>query len=214
MYNKGAVMGKSAKSSQNISIVKRVGIGFGVLVLVGIIGSHNQPTTLNATTASQATKSSTLKNVGSAATQQATKAPVVTTQTTTELQSIPYSSTTVNSAAMPQGQSEVTTMGLNGMQTLTYKVTLTNGLQTNKQLVSSVITSAPVAQVTTVGTYIAPTPAPTTTESTYTNVDGNQVESPDSNTAGATALCNDGSYSHSEHRSGTCSDHGGVQQWL
>jgi hypothetical protein len=32
--------------------------------------------------------------------------------------------------------------------------------------------------------------------------------------AGETALCNDGTYSFSEHRSGTCSHHGGVAQWL
>jgi hypothetical protein len=30
---------------------------------------------------------------------------------------------------------------------------------------------------------------------------------------GATAVCNDGSYSHSAHRSGTCSRHGGVKTW-
>ena len=32
--------------------------------------------------------------------------------------------------------------------------------------------------------------------------------------AGATALCRDGSYSYSQHHSGTCSQHGGVAQWL
>src|SRR4051812_27623885 len=31
---------------------------------------------------------------------------------------------------------------------------------------------------------------------------------------GATARCNDGTYSHSRHRSGTCSHHGGVAAWL
>jgi len=30
---------------------------------------------------------------------------------------------------------------------------------------------------------------------------------------GATAKCRDGTYSHSAHRSGTCSRHGGVAQW-
>lgn len=30
----------------------------------------------------------------------------------------------------------------------------------------------------------------------------------------ATAQCNDGTYSKSQHRSGTCSHHGGVKQWL
>jgi hypothetical protein len=32
--------------------------------------------------------------------------------------------------------------------------------------------------------------------------------------AGATAQCRDGSYSFSQHRSGTCSGHGGVAVWL
>ena len=31
---------------------------------------------------------------------------------------------------------------------------------------------------------------------------------------GATALCKDGTYSYSQHHSGTCSHHGGVAQWL
>ena len=30
---------------------------------------------------------------------------------------------------------------------------------------------------------------------------------------GATAMCGDGTYSHSAHRSGTCSRHGGVKTW-
>jgi hypothetical protein len=31
---------------------------------------------------------------------------------------------------------------------------------------------------------------------------------------GATAICNDGTCSNSQHRSGTCSHHGGVRQWI
>jgi len=32
--------------------------------------------------------------------------------------------------------------------------------------------------------------------------------------AGATAICNDGTYSYSQHRQGTCSHHHGVRAWL
>ncbi|WP_331271350.1 DUF3761 domain-containing protein [Mycobacterium simiae] len=39
----------------------------------------------------------------------------------------------------------------------------------------------------------------------YTNSSGNRVESPDQNPSNATAVCCDGSTSHSQHRSGTCS---------
>jgi Protein of unknown function (DUF3761) len=39
------------------------------------------------------------------------------------------------------------------------------------------------------------------------------VESPDSSTSNVTAICRDGSDSHSLTHSGTCSGHGGVAQW-
>jgi uncharacterized protein DUF3761 len=51
----------------------------------------------------------------------------------------------------------------------------------------------------------------------YTNVDGKHVKSPTKAAAppkGSTARCRDGSYSFSAHRSGTCSHHGGVADWL
>lgn len=60
-------------------------------------------------------------------------------------------------------------------------------------------------------------PAPVCTNGTYVNSAGNIVCSPvESPTvpAGATARCVDGTYSFSESRSGTCSHHGGVAEWL
>jgi len=66
-----------------------------------------------------------------------------------------------------------------------------------------------------------PTVATSTTlsnNSYYTNVDGNSVHSPAYSSNGipdgATAQCGDGTYSFSQHHSGTCSHHGGVSQWL
>jgi hypothetical protein len=52
---------------------------------------------------------------------------------------------------------------------------------------------------------------------TYENSAGNIVCKPYENPsqpAGATAQCEDGTYSFSESRSGTCSHHGGVARWL
>jgi hypothetical protein len=85
----------------------------------------------------------------------------------------------------------------------------------------STASSAPPSSNTTV------TPAPNTgatdtnlsNNNTYTNSDGNTVHSLATSTdnttpAGATARCGDGSYSFSQHRSGTCSHHGGVATWL
>ncbi len=51
----------------------------------------------------------------------------------------------------------------------------------------------------------------------YTNSSGNTVHAPAYSNevpVGATAQCADGTYSFSQHRSGTCSHHGGVATWL
>jgi hypothetical protein len=51
----------------------------------------------------------------------------------------------------------------------------------------------------------------------YRNSDGRCVHRPVTAPAappGATAKCNDGTYSFSQHRQGTCSGHGGVAVWL
>ena len=71
--------------------------------------------------------------------------------------------------------------------------------------------------------YVAPGTTPDeanlSNHNTYTNRDGNTVHAPARSLsgqppAGATARCRDGTYSFSRHRSGTCSRHGGVAEWL
>jgi len=51
----------------------------------------------------------------------------------------------------------------------------------------------------------------------YRNSDGEWVPSPQLSPngppPGASAQCNDGTYSFSKHHSGTCSHHGGVRRW-
>jgi len=53
----------------------------------------------------------------------------------------------------------------------------------------------------------------------YVNKQGATVHSPAHSKSGAvpdgaSAQCRDGTYSFSQHRSGTCSHHGGVSKWL
>lgn len=63
-----------------------------------------------------------------------------------------------------------------------------------------------------------PTSSGLSNDTYYTNSSGNEVHSPaytndNSIPAGASAQCRDGTYSFSQHRSGTCSHHGGVATW-
>ncbi|WIB13612.1 DUF3761 domain-containing protein [Curtobacterium sp. MCPF17_052] len=151
-----------------------------------------------------------------------TPTPVVTTRTVTETVAIPFTSTTAQSATAAKGTSAVTTAGVNGVETKTWTVTSTDGVETGRTLVSDDVTTAPVTQVTTVGTYVAPpapapAPATTCTNGTYVNSAGATVCRPEvssSAPSGATAKCGDGTYSFSQSRRGTCSRHGGVAVWL
>jgi hypothetical protein len=66
---------------------------------------------------------------------------------------------------------------------------------------------------------VAPVGNGLSNNNSYTNVDGNRIQSPAYSTngqvpAGARARCGDGTYSFSAHRQGTCSGHQGVSQWL
>lgn len=60
-------------------------------------------------------------------------------------------------------------------------------------------------------------PAASCPNGSYINSSGNRVCSPYASQsgppAGATAQCNDGTYSFSQHHQGTCSGHGGVAQF-
>lgn len=149
---------------------------------------------------------------------QAPPTQVVSTQTVDETQSIPFTSSSVDNPSLNKGTSKVTTAGVDGSKTLTYEITYTNGVQTDKKLVNTVVNTPPINQVTSIGTYIyVPPPAPTCPNGTYVNSAGNTVCSPYSSPSapsGASAQCVDGTYSFSQSRSGTCSHHGGVSLWL
>ena len=76
---------------------------------------------------------------------------VVVTQASTTA-AIPFTSTTVKDATIAKGTQKVTTQGVAGVKTTTYKVVTVDGVEESRTLVSEADTTAPVAQVTTVGT--------------------------------------------------------------
>ena len=75
----------------------------------------------------------------------------VTTSTVTETVPIPYPVRSVDDPKMEQDARRVLTEGAPGVRTLTYRVTVTGGRQTAKELVRSIVTRKPVAMVVAVG---------------------------------------------------------------
>ncbi|WP_233583795.1 G5 domain-containing protein [Micromonospora sp. CV4] len=82
----------------------------------------------------------------------AAAAPVVQVTTVTERATIRYGQRTVKDSSLAEGKRVVRTKGVNGVKTLTYEVTTTDGVRTAKKLVKSVVTKQPVTQVVAVGT--------------------------------------------------------------
>ncbi|MEV5823308.1 G5 domain-containing protein [Micromonospora harpali] len=78
--------------------------------------------------------------------------PTVETRTEKETQTIRYAERTVKDPSLAKGKRVVRTRGVNGVRTLTYQVTLTDGVPTGRKLLRSVVTKQPVTQVVAVGT--------------------------------------------------------------
>jgi len=95
------------------------------------------------------------------ATPSPTPTPVVETKTVTVDEPVPFAATTVDDPGTDVGTSAVTTAGQNGVKTTTFRVTLRDGVETERTLVSERVTTAPVDQVTSVGSrQPAPPPPP------------------------------------------------------
>lgn len=141
--------------------------------------------------------------------------PVDTSNLVYESESIPYITSYTTDAFLANGLTRTKVYGLNGSKRLAYQVTYANGIQTNKQLTSTIVSYEPTNQVIARGTYVAPTYS----NNSYTNSAGNYVPSPTYSSGSSvngyspTAECNDGTSSYSQSRSGTCSHHGGVSSW-
>lgn len=77
---------------------------------------------------------------------------MVETRTVTETEPIPYQTRRVNDSSMPKGTRKVRKRGAEGVKTLTYQVTITDGVETARKLIKSQVTKKPVTQVVAIGT--------------------------------------------------------------
>ncbi|TPW78194.1 hypothetical protein FJ657_03610 [Schumannella soli] len=85
--------------------------------------------------------------------------PVVRYETVTETAPVAFDRVTVDDATRAAGTTAVTTAGVDGELTRVYRVTYTDDVETARELQTETVSRAPVAEVTSRGTYVAP-PAP------------------------------------------------------
>lgn len=121
-------------------IIGILGAVFGVFVIGSITNGMSNPTPTTSTSASEQVKTQS----------------VTTYKEVTETTAIPFEKTTSESNLYDKGTTQVTTPGINGEKTSTYKVTLVDGTETKRELLKEEATTAPVAEVTSIGTYVKP----------------------------------------------------------
>jgi hypothetical protein len=110
-------------------------------------------TTATPTTAVTATPTPSRAMTPSSAVRTTTKAPpTAEKRTITKSRAIPFETRRVNDPSLTQGTTKVRTRGVEGVKTITYEVTFTNGIQTGEKPIREVVTSEPVTQVIAVGT--------------------------------------------------------------
>ncbi len=84
----------------------------------------------------------------------------VTVSDVTETVAVPHERVETPDPEALVGTKKVTTPGVDGQQTVTYRVTLTDGVETARETVSTTVDRAPVTEQVTVGTKPRPTASP------------------------------------------------------
>ncbi|GAA2250208.1 G5 domain-containing protein [Herbiconiux moechotypicola] len=93
-----------------------------------------------------------------------TPTPVTTVQRVETSEAIGFGQTSYDDPNVDAGTNVIVTAGANGTKVSTWEITLVDGVETGRALVSEVITVAPVDEVTAIGTRQAPPPPPAAAE--------------------------------------------------
>lgn len=119
-----------------LSLLGRVGVGIASVGTLGVVSNISAP------------------SPAPLAPPPATE-PKVEVKTDVVTESIPFEKTTVQDNSLEKGKTVLRTVGVNGTKTLTYEITFTDGVQTDKKLVKEETTTPPVTEVTALGTKVA-----------------------------------------------------------
>ena len=206
---------KLGKWFMALSRLGKVGVVVATLFVLGLAGSSSSNDQKSSTFTVDQKSSLNQPPEQSVSPAKKVQEDQVEHKTETKKEEIQFTINRVSDSSLAEGKTKLKTAGQNGVRTITYDVTYTNGEETARTQTGSIITTEPVDEVLLVGTYVAPKLS--CPNGTYVNSSGNTVCRPyatSSAPAGATAKCRDGTYSFSQHRSGTCSHHGGVASWL
>nr|WP_201468433.1 G5 domain-containing protein [Microbacterium hydrocarbonoxydans] len=138
-----------------------VALGVAALLVTGG-GIASASTGSTTPTASEAQTFATLPTATATASPSPTPTPTpvpTTFQTATEEVLVPFESSTVDDPELAHGTTTLVSAGVDGVKVITYRVTVVDGVETAREVVSEVLQTAPVNEVTAVGSKVlAPAP--------------------------------------------------------
>lgn len=135
-----------------------VAVAVVLLSACDVASTESAPEPASATThaAPELAPTSVPPTSSAAASPSATRLPVIKKQLITVAQTLPLRTKTVRDPALAKGTTSVKTPGVAGVNALTYEVTFTDGVQTSKKLLRTVVTRRPVTKVVAIGTKTKP----------------------------------------------------------
>ena len=129
-------------------------VGVSIVLLLAIIVISSFASAFSSTTPSKAEEVS----------EPAPKpAPVTSYKEVEETEAIAFKKKTRDDSSREVGTSAVTTVGVEGIRTKTFKVTYVDGKETERVEIKNEVTKKPINEVTSIGTkvpYVAPVPTP------------------------------------------------------
>lgn len=123
----------------------------------------------SATSRSDAKAAPTVTSAEAAA---STPTPAVTTKIVTKTKRIPFKTVEREDPELDVGRTELIQVGEPGTRSLTYEITLTDGVETSRVLVEKEVTKQPVNKIIAIGTY-EPPPEPEPEPEPQDNCDPN-----------------------------------------
>lgn len=178
--------------------------GFTLFVACGLIISATEPADVKQARLARERaqkEASLIQKQQKQKTEAKQSAPKIEKKEVEEKQAITFSKERKNDPTLTSGETVITQAGKDGEKIVVYEVTYSDGKETGKVYKREIVKIEPVTEITNVGTYVAPSTSPSSTQTQQSS--GTRIG----------AICKDGSRSNATG-SGACSHHGGVARWL
>lgn len=136
--------------ARGLSVAGRIVAGMTTLGLVGAVSTAAQPPAQPVVKlVSEPSDSKSLARVAT-----------TTIREITENEDVDFLKQTENHSSLAKGETQLKQAGVKGVKTITYKLTITDGVETQRVKINEEVTTQPVDEITYVGTYVAPKPSP------------------------------------------------------